>query len=206
MIGHVAVCCMAYLCIVVEHKYYRTYFLIKEMALQPGWAQYIRFWYAVGNIVSTVGTGDVFGTTDLERIFFMLLIVCGDIIFSLAFGLLASITSLQKESNPDQNFCSYVVEAERIMSQSKFNDNWKDRVQQYMTYEYQLKSSSKNINAEDLKETLPDCLIKEILYHSNRPFLTKLLNNICSENIMRDLAFAIIPIIHIPDDVILRKN
>jgi hypothetical protein len=107
---------MAYLCIVVEHKYYRTYFLIKEMALQPGWAQYIRFWYAVGNIVSTVGTGDVFGTTDLERIFFMLLIVCGDIIFSLAFGLLASITSLQKESNPDQNFCSYVVEAERIMT------------------------------------------------------------------------------------------
>lgn len=36
--------------------------------------------------------------------------------------------------------------------------------------------------------------------------MTKLLNNICSENIMRDLAIAITPIIHIPDDVILRKK
>jgi hypothetical protein len=75
-----------------------------------------------------------------------------------------------------------------------------------MTYEYQLRTSSNNLNAEDLKKTLPECLIKEILYYSNRSFLTKLLNNICSENIMRDLAYAIVPIIHIPDDVILQKN
>jgi hypothetical protein len=40
-----------------------------------------------------VGSGDIFGTTDLERIFFTLLMMAGDIIFSLAFGLLASITS-----------------------------------------------------------------------------------------------------------------
>jgi len=145
----------------------------------------------------------VFGTTDLERIFLILLIGCADVFFSYVFGLVASITSIEKEANPDQNFCAYVVEAERIMSESQFNDNWKDRVQQYMTYEYQLRTSSNNLNAKDLKKTLPDCLIKEILYYSNRPFLTKLLNNTCSENIMRDLAFAIIPIIHIPDDIIL---
>jgi hypothetical protein len=41
------------------------------MAKQPIWAQYIRCWYAIGNIVSSVGSGDVFATTDLERIFFI---------------------------------------------------------------------------------------------------------------------------------------
>ncbi len=59
------------------------------MAKQPIWAQYMRCWYAIGNIVSSVGSGDVFATTDLERIFFILLIGCADIIFSLAFGLVA---------------------------------------------------------------------------------------------------------------------
>jgi hypothetical protein len=43
--------------------------------------------------VSSVGSGDVFGTTDLERLFIIVLMTAADIVFALAFGLLAEITS-----------------------------------------------------------------------------------------------------------------
>jgi signal-transduction protein with cAMP-binding, CBS, and nucleotidyltransferase domain len=75
-----------------------------------------------------------------------------------------------------------------------------------MTYKHQLKTSSKNLNADDLKDSLPDCLIKEILYHSNRPILTQLFKGITSENLMRDLAFATKTKIFMPDDVILTRK
>lgn len=137
-----------------------------------------------------MGSGDVYGTTDLERLFFIILMTSADIVFALAFGLLAEVTSNQRANNPQQNFFNNMVQSERIMQQCKFNANWKDRVQQYMTYKHQLKTSSKNLNADDLRESLPDCLIKEILYHSNRQFLIELFKGIESENLMRDLAFA----------------
>jgi signal-transduction protein with cAMP-binding, CBS, and nucleotidyltransferase domain len=75
-----------------------------------------------------------------------------------------------------------------------------------MTYKHQLKTSSKNLNADDLKDSLPDCLIKEILYHSNRSILTQLFKGIISENLMRDLAFATTTRIFMPEDVILTRN
>lgn len=75
-----------------------------------------------------------------------------------------------------------------------------------MTYKHQLKTSSKNLNADDLRESLPDCLIKEILYHSNRTFLLELFKGIESENLMRDLAFATNTQIYMPDDIIVKRG
>ncbi len=60
---------------------------------------YLRSWYAVANIVSSVGSGDIYGTTDLERFFFVLLITFADVIFALAFGLLAELTANSRKYN-----------------------------------------------------------------------------------------------------------
>ena len=99
-----------------------------------------------------------------------------------------------------------MLSSQRIMQQSQFNDNWRDRVQQYRTYKHELQTSHKNLNAEDMRKELPECLIKEILYHSNRTFLIELFKGIESENLMRDLAFATSTQIFMPDDVVIRRK
>lgn len=89
---------------------------------------YIHSWYAIANIVSATGSGDIFGTTDLERLFFSFLMTGGDIVFALSIGLLSEMTSSRRADNPYQNFIRNLVLCERIMTESEFNQNWKDRV------------------------------------------------------------------------------
>lgn len=63
------------------------------METKAAWEVYLRCWYAVANMVSSVGSGDIYGTTDLERLFLTFLITSADVVFALAFGLLAELTS-----------------------------------------------------------------------------------------------------------------
>jgi hypothetical protein len=85
-------------------------------------------------MVSSVGSGDVYGTTDLERLFLTFLFTAADVVFALAFGLLAELTSNVRSNNAEQNFLNKIVQADRIMKQTQFNENWKDRVMQYLTF------------------------------------------------------------------------
>ena len=55
---------------------------------QPGSVQYLRSIYTIFNIVCSVGYGDMFPMTDVERIFFTAMITMGDLLFALAFGLI----------------------------------------------------------------------------------------------------------------------
>jgi len=96
MIGHWCVSCWVFLIDVVEEPFkvnWYKYFHFEERKL---WEVYIRNWYAIANIVSNVGSGDIWGTTDLERIFFTVLITSADVVFALAFGMLAELTSNQR--------------------------------------------------------------------------------------------------------------
>ena len=53
--------------------------------------------YFTMNIVTSVGYGDMFGTTNIERICTMFIILLGDALFAVAFGMMAS---LAMESDP----------------------------------------------------------------------------------------------------------
>lgn len=54
--------------------------------------KYLISLYTVFNIVCSVGYGDMFPMTDIERVCFLLMITCGDLLFALAFGLIANLT------------------------------------------------------------------------------------------------------------------
>jgi hypothetical protein len=58
---------------------------------KPLHLRYLRCIYTVYNIVCTVGYGDMFPMTDYERAFFTIMIVIGDLLFALAFGLITNI-------------------------------------------------------------------------------------------------------------------
>ena len=51
--------------------------------------RYLLCFYSVINVVTSVGYGDIFPVTNLERVFFILMITAGDVLFALAFGLIA---------------------------------------------------------------------------------------------------------------------
>lgn len=44
------------------------------------------------NVVCSVGYGDMFPMTDIERVVFTVMITIGDLLFALAFGLIARLT------------------------------------------------------------------------------------------------------------------
>ena len=99
LIGHWCVCSWVFLIHVIESRFTTNWYNYYDLGSKQGWEVYIRNWYAIANIVSSVGSGDIFATTDLERIFFTLLMTAADIVFALAFGLLAELTSNQRVDN-----------------------------------------------------------------------------------------------------------
>jgi hypothetical protein len=66
--------------------------------------RYLLCYYAVLNVVTSVGYGDMYPMTDLERVFFILMINAGDVLFALAFGLIAQITMQKSAADENEKF------------------------------------------------------------------------------------------------------
>jgi hypothetical protein len=92
-VGHWCVCAWVFIIGTAEKKYAMNWLKYHHLKKENLGKTYLFCWYAIANIVSSVGSGDIFGTTDLERFFFVLLITFADVIFALAFGLLAELTA-----------------------------------------------------------------------------------------------------------------
>ena len=72
--------------------------------------RYLLCFYAVINVVTSVGYGDMYPVTDLERIFFILMINAGDVLFALAFGLIAQITMQKSQTDENEKFVSKMLQ------------------------------------------------------------------------------------------------
>lgn len=70
---------------------------------------YLRCLYCVINITTSVGSGDNIASTDKERIFFICMMTTGDIVFSLAFGLISDVVLDGKKNNPVTNFTDGMI-------------------------------------------------------------------------------------------------
>ena len=63
------------------------------------------------NIVTSVGYGDMFGTNDTERIVTAVIILVGDALFAVAFGMMASLAA-----NSESEISSYLTELKQAKS------------------------------------------------------------------------------------------
>ena len=88
LVGHWIVCLHVFLILIVEQHDPNNWWLFQKLHTKPYWSNYIHNWYAVINITTGAGIGDIFALTDLERAFYCFMMNCGDVIFALAFGLI----------------------------------------------------------------------------------------------------------------------
>merc|ERR1719232_1079480 len=90
-LGHWMACAWHFLNIVIEDGYETTWATSNGLEKKTIGEKYLLCFYLVLNVATSVGYGDMFPVTDTERVFFCLMINAGDILFALAFGLIAQI-------------------------------------------------------------------------------------------------------------------
>jgi hypothetical protein len=91
-LGHFLACAFYFIVDNVEDGSEATWIDYNQLAEEHVAVQYLRSIYTVFNVVCSVGYGDMFPMTDIERIVFTIMITIGDLLFALAFGLIARLT------------------------------------------------------------------------------------------------------------------
>lgn len=101
---------------------------------KPTSVQYLRSIYTVFNVVCSVGYGDMFPMTDVERCFFIFMITMGDLLFALAFGLITKITLQMSLANETQQFKDKMIQIQEFMSSFNLDAAQQSRVENYFAY------------------------------------------------------------------------
>ncbi len=164
MVGHLLVCLWVFTIFVIEHHEPFTWFKMLELEHRPLWAQYMINWYAVLNIVTGAGMGDVFAVTDVERVFFVLAMNGGDIILAIVFGIIEHLVLSHRLDDETENFIQRMVQIEGTMQKFELNSVWKDRIEQFYAYKHKINSSSADLDHNYLERSLPQSLTHKILY------------------------------------------
>lgn len=89
----------------------------------------MHLWYAVINITTGAGVGDIIPTTDVERVFFTFMINSGDVIFALVFGLINNMVLSSRLDDETGNFIDSMVRTERCLAKFEISSTWKDRIE-----------------------------------------------------------------------------
>ena len=91
-LGHFLACIFYFIVSEIEDGSEPTWIDYNELANENAGVQYLRSIYTVFNVVCSVGYGVMFPMTDIERVVFTVMITIGDLLFALAFGLIARLT------------------------------------------------------------------------------------------------------------------
>jgi hypothetical protein len=114
------------------------------------------------NIVTSVGYGDMFGTTDTERISTAFIIITGDALFAVAFGLIATIAA-SKES-PFSRYINMSKEMKRFCSLVNMPPNLTKRIEDFYAYKWTMTEEYGVIDLNELYKDLPANMVKSIMH------------------------------------------
>jgi len=91
-LSHWIACFWYFVTTVIEADEKKTWATDNSIPSKTMSEQYLLCFYTVINVVTSVGYGDMYPVTDVERIFFIVVINIGDVLFALAFGVIGSIS------------------------------------------------------------------------------------------------------------------
>ena len=89
--AHWVTCLFLFLVTIIEREEKQTWATLLNLYQRPVYEQYNLGQYCVMNIVTSLGSGDMFPSTDKERLFFTFMMTSGDLCFAFAFGLITNI-------------------------------------------------------------------------------------------------------------------
>ena len=91
--------------------------------------------YYTMNIVTSVGYGDMFPTTDIERLCTMFIILSGDALFAFAFGMMASLALETDFKDSLKRFLVQMEKFKKILKAHEIDEEIQKKVEIFYVYQ-----------------------------------------------------------------------
>lgn len=148
----------------------------------------------------------MFGTTDTERVLTSIIILIGDALFAVAFGLMATVAQTQVS-----NFTNYFEKLKLVMERlNKWNipQTLSTRLEQYYAYSWSITENLGPVNFEELYKYIPVHMVEKMMCHCNKDLIKNvpLFTSIKSESFMTLLVTKLRPQTYLPHDYLIYQD
>jgi voltage-gated potassium channel len=162
--------------------------------------------YYVLNVVTGIGYGDTFPVDVTENILTLMMLIFGNIIFAVAFSLVASLTSILQSK-----VISMLLELSKIfetLKKSEIPENLLSRLEAYYVFNNSVVDIFGHLDCKSLYSHLPKNIVNKITYECNKHILKKMPMFRDTEfvEMVERISLHMIPKIYLPDDYIIYKN
>ena len=168
--------------------------------------KYIDSVYFTMGTVTSLGYGDMFPATDTERIVTCIVILIGDGLFAVAFGLMASAAASSRSEFSE--FLENLKAPFSVLNKADVPQNIISRLETYYAFNTVLSQNIGPTNFKSLFEHLPPNIVRTITYECNKTTLKKvpLFWSANSEELIEKISIALNPRIYLTGDYIIYKN
>lgn len=160
------------------------------------------------NVVCGVGYGDMFATTNTERIVTIVLILLGDALFAVAFGLIAAIAASQETTF--KRYVATTKDIKRFLGATTENIDKAsiEKIDQYYAYRWTLTEELGKIEIKDLYEMLPQTMVEQLMYQNYKYLIKDVVTGQPhqTKQIAKAIGSKLIPKIYLPQNIICRKG
>lgn len=162
--------------------------------------------YYITNIATGTGYSDTTPCTVLEIWLTMMFVLIGNILFAVAFGLVASLSSLFK--NRINILLEKLHKILKVLRKTKMPPGMVARLEAYYVFNESLLETFGNLDCKVLYNHLPKNIVNKITYECNKHFLKKMpffQEHEFTEMVER-ISLHMVPKIYLPNDYIIYKN
>jgi CRP-like cAMP-binding protein len=206
MLWHVSSCMWFYVNLMIEKDLDNRWMDYNNLTDVSKLKQYLHAIYFTMNIVSGVAYGDMFPTTDTERVATIIIILMGDALFASAFGLMASLAG----STP-KGFAEY-LESAKLTSEhlnlEQLHSSLYRRIEQYYAYKWSLVQRLGPTNSTDLYDHLPKNMVERIMYECNKEMIhsVPIFQKSEKTTLIASVATKLKPQFYLPSDYVIYKD
>jgi CRP-like cAMP-binding protein len=162
--------------------------------------------YYVMNFATGTGYSDSYPCTLIEIFLTLLFILFGNIIFAVAFGLIASLVLCI--NSHIRLLLENLKKVLEVLKKSEVPNNIISRLEAYYIFNDSIKSSFGHLDCKVLYNHLPKNIVNKITYECNRHILKKM--PFFGENdfveMIEKISLHMVPKIYLPNDYIIYKN
>lgn len=148
----------------------------------------------------------MFPTTDAERFLTIFIIILGDGLFAVAFGLMVTAASSSKSEFSD--FLENLKTPSKCLKKTHVPQSIIKRLETYYAFSAALNRTFGPMDFRGLYAHLPVSVVASIIYECNKDFIKKmpLFAQAKSEELIEQISVALIPRIFFPHDYVIYKN